>query len=108
ERLRAADKRPKPRSCRMLVLAPTRELAGQIADSARDYAKFAHLKIVTVFGGTSVNRNRQEVARGVDILIATPGRLVDLCEQKALDLGQVEILVLDEADQMLDLGFVHA
>src|SRR5690606_28190271 len=77
ERLRAADKRPKPRSCRMLVLAPTRELAGQIADSARDYAKFAHLKIVTVFGGTSVSRNRQEVARGVDILIATPGRLVD-------------------------------
>jgi ATP-dependent RNA helicase RhlE len=108
DRLRAADKRPKPRSCRMLVLAPTRELAGQIAESARDYAKFAQLKVVTVFGGTSVSRNRQEVARGVDILIATPGRLVDLCDQNALDLGQVEILVLDEADQMLDLGFVHA
>jgi len=108
DRLVAADKRPKPRSCRMLVLAPTRELAGQIADSARDYAKFAHLKVVTVFGGTSVSRNRQDVARGVDILIATPGRLVDLCDQKALDLSQVEILVLDEADQMLDLGFIHA
>jgi ATP-dependent RNA helicase RhlE len=108
DRLVAADKRPKPRGCRMLVLAPTRELAGQIADSARAYAHFAHLKVVTVFGGTSVNKNRQDVARGVDILIATPGRLVDLCDQKALDLSQVEILVLDEADQMLDLGFIHA
>ncbi|HWK41572.1 MAG TPA: DEAD/DEAH box helicase [Croceibacterium sp.] len=108
DRLVASDKRPRPRSCRMLVLAPTRELAGQIADSARDYAKFAHLKVVTVFGGTSVNRNRQDVARGVDILIATPGRLVDLTDQRALDLSQVEILVLDEADQMLDLGFIHA
>jgi len=108
DRLVAADKRPKPRGCRMLVLAPTRELAGQIAESARDYAKFAHLKVVTVFGGTSVNKNRQDVARGVDILIATPGRLVDLTDQKALDLSQVEILVLDEADQMLDLGFIHA
>ena len=108
DRLVASDKRPKPRSCRMLVLAPTRELAGQIADSARAYAQFAHLKVVTVFGGTSVNKNRQDVARGVDILIATPGRLVDLCDQKALDLSQVEVLVLDEADQMLDLGFIHA
>ncbi len=108
DRLVAADKRPKPRCCRMLVLAPTRELAGQIADSARAYAHFANLKVVTVFGGTSVGRNKQEVARGVDILIATPGRLVDLTEQRALDLSQVEILVLDEADQMLDLGFIHA
>jgi len=108
DRLVAAGKNPQRRACRMLVLAPTRELAGQIADSARDYAKFAHLKIATCFGGTSVNRNRQELARGVDILIATPGRLVDLADQGALDLGSVEILVLDEADQMLDLGFIHA
>ncbi|MEO6388733.1 MAG: DEAD/DEAH box helicase [Croceibacterium sp.] len=108
DRLVAADKRPKPRCCRMLVLAPTRELAGQIAESAREYGHFSHLKVVTVFGGTSVNKNRQEVARGVDILIATPGRLVDLCEQRALDLSEVEILVLDEADQMMDLGFIHA
>ena len=61
-----------------------------------------------MFGGTSVNKNRQDVARGVDILIATPGRLVDLCDQRALDLSEVEILVLDEADQMMDLGFIHA
>jgi ATP-dependent RNA helicase RhlE len=108
DRLVAADKRPKPRHCRMLVLAPTRELAGQIADSAREYGHFSHLKVVTTFGGTSVNKNRQDVARGVDILIATPGRLVDLCEQRALDLSEVEILVLDEADQMMDLGFIHA
>jgi len=108
DRLVAANKRPKPRHCRMLVLAPTRELAGQIAESAREYGHFSKLKVVTVFGGTSVNRNRQEVARGVDILIATPGRLVDLCEQRALELGEVEILVLDEADQMMDLGFIHA
>src|SRR6188474_455241 len=82
DRLVAANKRPKPRTCRMLVLAPTRELAGQIAESAREYGRFSHLKVVTVFGGTSVNKNRQDVARGVDILIATPGRLVDLCEQR--------------------------
>jgi len=108
DRLVAADKRPKPKCCRMLVLAPTRELAGQIADSARAYAKFAHLKVVTVFGGTSLHRNRQDLMRGVDILIATPGRLVDLADQRALDLSEVEVLVLDEADQMLDLGFIHA
>jgi ATP-dependent RNA helicase RhlE len=108
DRLVAADQRPKPRSCRMLILAPTRELAGQIAESARDYARFAHLKVVTVFGGTSVGRNKQELARGVDVCVATPGRLVDLAEQRAIDLSSVEILVLDEADQMLDLGFIHA
>jgi len=108
DRLVKSGKRAQRKSCRMLVLAPTRELAGQIAQSARDYAKFAHLKVATVFGGTSINRNRQELARGVDILIATPGRLVDLTGQNALDLGSVEILVLDEADQMLDLGFIHA
>jgi ATP-dependent RNA helicase RhlE len=108
DRLIAADKRPRPKGCRMLVLAPTRELAGQIAQSARDYGRFSKLRIATVFGGTSLHRNRQDLAGGVDILIATPGRLVDLCDQRALDLGHVEILVLDEADQMMDLGFIHA
>ena len=108
DRLVAADKRPRPRSCRMLILAPTRELAGQIAVSARDYARFAHLKVATVFGGTSIGRNKQDLARGVDVLVATPGRLVDLADQRAVDLSAVEILVLDEADQMLDLGFIHA
>jgi ATP-dependent RNA helicase RhlE len=108
DRLAASNKRPLPRNCRMLVLAPTRELASQIAESARDYARFSHMKIATVFGGTSLGKNRRDLDRGVDILVATPGRLIDLVEQGALDLRSVQILVLDEADQMLDLGFIHA
>jgi ATP-dependent RNA helicase RhlE len=66
------------------------------------------MRVATVFGGTSIGKNRQDVARGVDVLVATPGRLIDLVEQRALTLREVEILVLDEADQMLDLGFIHA
>ena len=108
DRLTASNKRPQPRTCRMLVLAPTRELASQIAESARAYARFSHLSVATVFGGTSINKNRQDVSRGVDVLVATPGRLIDLIEQRCLSLQNVEILVLDEADQMLDLGFIHA
>jgi ATP-dependent RNA helicase RhlE len=107
DRLVASDKRPQRGTCRMLVLAPTRELASQIAESARAYGRFAHISVATVFGGTSINKNRQDVSRGVDVLVATPGRLIDLVEQRFLDLRQVEILVLDEADQMLDLGFIH-
>src|SRR5436305_11861248 len=108
DRLVGSKKRPQPRTCRMLVLAPTRELASQIADSARAYARFSHMSVATVFGGTSINKNRQDLSRGVDILVATPGRLIDLMEQGYLMLRGVEILVLDEADQMLDLGFIHA
>ena len=108
DRLTKSDKRPGPRTCRMLVLAPTRELASQIAESARGYSRFSHMSVATVFGGTSLGKNRQDVARGVDVLVATPGRLIDLIEQGALSLKAVEILVLDEADQMLDLGFIHA
>ncbi len=108
DRLAASDKRPAPRSCRMLVLAPTRELASQIAESARAYGRFSHISVATVFGGTSINKNRQDVSRGVDVLVATPGRLIDIIEQRFLTLKDVEILVLDEADQMMDLGFIHA
>jgi ATP-dependent RNA helicase RhlE len=108
DRLRATDRRAGPKACRMLVLAPTRELAGQIADSARAYGQFSQMRVATVFGGTSLGKNRQDVARGVDVLVATPGRLIDLVEQGALTLREVEILVLDEADQMMDLGFIHA
>jgi ATP-dependent RNA helicase RhlE len=108
DRLAASNKRPFPRNCRMLVLAPTRELASQIAESARAYARFARMSVASVFGGTSLGKNRRDLDRGVDILVATPGRLIDLVEQGALDLRSVEILVLDEADQMLDLGFIHA
>src|SRR5687767_8507701 len=107
DRLAASGKRPQRATCRMLVLAPTRKLASQIAESARQYSRFSQMSVATVFGGTSVNKNRQDLSRGVDILVATPGRLIDLIEQRYLDLRQVEILVLDEADQMLDLGFIH-
>jgi ATP-dependent RNA helicase RhlE len=108
DRLTQSDKRPQPRTCRMLVLAPTRELASQIADSAKAYSRFSHMSVATVFGGTSVSKDRQALSRGVDVLVATPGRLIDLIEQGFLTLRAVEILVLDEADQMLDLGFIHA
>ena len=108
DRLREADQQTPFKSCRMLVLAPTRELAGQIADSAKDYGALAGLKVQSIVGGTSVNKDRNKLHRGTDILVATPGRLLDLIDQKAFQLNGVEILVLDEADQMLDLGFIHA
>ncbi|MEL1250056.1 DEAD/DEAH box helicase [Aurantiacibacter gilvus] len=108
DNLRKADNQIPFKSCRMLVLAPTRELAGQIAESARDYGALAGLKVHSIVGGTSVNKDRNKLHRGCDILVATPGRLLDLVDQKAFNLSGVEILVLDEADQMLDLGFIHA
>ncbi len=108
DNLRKAGKQVPFKSCRMLVLAPTRELAGQIADSARDYGALASLKVHSIVGGTSVSKDRNKLNRGCDILVATPGRLLDLIDQKAFNLTGVEILVLDEADQMLDLGFIHA
>lgn len=108
DRLREADNRIPFKSCRMLVLAPTRELVMQIAASAKDYGALAGLKVQSIVGGTSVGKDRNKLHRGTDVLIATPGRLLDLIDQKAFNLGSVEILVLDEADQMLDLGFIHA
>ncbi|MDG5750829.1 DEAD/DEAH box helicase [Qipengyuania sp. XHP0211] len=108
DNLREADNQTPFKSCRMLVLAPTRELAGQIAQSAKDYGAMAGLKVQSIVGGTSVNKDRNKLHRGTDILVATPGRLLDLIDQKAFTLDKVEILVLDEADQMLDLGFIHA
>ena len=97
-----------PRGCRMLVLSPTRELAAQIAQSCRDYGRFTKLTVATVFGGVPINRQIRELGQGVDILVATPGRLLDLIDQRALRLDDVEIFVLDEADQMMDMGFIHA
>src|SRR3954470_15950763 len=92
----------------MLVLSPTRELAAQIAESFRDYGKFLRLSVETVFGGVPIGKQINKLRGGVDVLVATPGRLLDLIEQRALTLRDVEIFVLDEADQMLDLGFIHA
>ena len=108
DRLAAARRVPRPATCRMLVLAPTRELASQIAESAAAYSKFARLSVTTAFGGVPINKQRRALERGVDVLVATPGRLIDLVEQRYLSLREVEILVLDEADQMMDLGFIHA
>jgi len=107
-RLAAADIRRQPQGCRMLVLSPTRELASQIAASFVAYGKYLPLTVATVFGGVPISRQARQLQRGVDILVATPGRLLDLIDQRALTLRHVEILVLDEADQMLDLGFIHA
>jgi ATP-dependent RNA helicase RhlE len=104
----AASKRPLLRkSCRTLVLSPTRELATQIADSFRAYGRNLRLSTAVVFGGTAVSKSERQLAGGVDILVATPGRLLDLVDRRSLSLREVEILVLDEADQMLDLGFIH-
>lgn len=109
DRLTAASRgRPVPGTARMLVLAPTRELAAQIAASARGYASNSRVSVGAIYGGVPVPRSIREVGRGLDVLVATPGRLLDLVDQRALDLSRLEILVLDEADQMLDLGFIHA
>jgi len=100
---------PQPRqnaACRMLVLSPTRELAAQIADNMRGYAKYLDLHVQCVFGGLPVGKQARALVRGTDILVATPGRLLDLIDQRALTLRHVEIFVLDEADQMMDLGFI--
>ncbi|MFZ2739321.1 MAG: DEAD/DEAH box helicase [Burkholderiaceae bacterium] len=92
---------------RALVLTPTRELAAQVEESVRIYGKNLPLTSTVVFGGVGMNPQITKVKKGVDILVATPGRLLDLLQQGVLDLGQVQILVLDEADRMLDMGFIH-
>ncbi len=92
---------------RALVLAPTRELAAQVAESIETYGKHLDLRLAVVFGGVKINPQIAKLRRGVDILVATPGRLLDLHNQKAMRLDQLEILVLDEADRMLDMGFIH-
>ena len=96
-----------PRQPRVLVLTPTRELAAQVHDSFKVYARDLPLKSAVIFGGVGMNPQVQALAKGVDVLVACPGRLLDLANQKAIDLSHVEILVLDEADRMLDMGFIH-
>ncbi|MCD1619220.1 DEAD/DEAH box helicase [Salipiger manganoxidans] len=106
--LLSAQGKPAPKSARALILAPTRELVNQIADSLRVLTTGGHLRVATVVGGQSINRQIGVLSKGTDILVATPGRLIDLMEREAVLLGSVTHLVLDEADQMLDLGFIHA
>jgi len=95
------------KAIRALVLTPTRELAAQIEDSAKDYGKYLSLQSTVIFGGVGMKPQVDRVKRGVDVLVATPGRLLDLQSQGLLDLSSIEILVLDEADRMLDMGFIH-
>ncbi len=95
------------KAIRALVLTPTRELAAQIEESAKDYGKYLSLQSTVVFGGVGMKPQVDRVKRGVDVLVATPGRLLDLQGQGLLDLASIEILVLDEADRMLDMGFIH-
>ncbi|MFT3997228.1 MAG: DEAD/DEAH box helicase [Asticcacaulis sp.] len=97
---------PASRTCRVLVLSPTRELATQIADSFKAYSRGLGLQIATIFGGVKYGPQYKALQGGLDILVATPGRLIDHIEQKTIDLKSVEHFVLDEADQMLDMGFV--
>lgn len=92
---------------RTLVLTPTRELAAQVAESVATYAKNLPLRSAVVFGGVKINPQMMKLRKGVDILVATPGRLLDLYNQNAVKFNQLEILVLDEADRMLDMGFIH-
>lgn len=100
--------KPAAKTVRSLILAPTRELVNQIAESLRPLMQSTPLKIATVVGGQSINRQIATLNRGTDILVATPGRLIDLMDRGAVQLGTVRYLVLDEADQMLDMGFIHA
>ncbi|MES2772455.1 MAG: DEAD/DEAH box helicase [Pseudomonadota bacterium] len=96
-----------PRKPRALILTPTRELAAQVAESVRTYGAHLALKSLVIFGGVSMNPQVSALKQGVDIIVATPGRLLDHAQQRNVDLSAVEVLVLDEADRMLDMGFIH-
>jgi ATP-dependent RNA helicase RhlE len=95
------------RAARALILSPTRELAAQIEGDVKTYGKHLNLKSTVIFGGASMNVQVQHLRNGVDIIVATPGRLLDHVSQRTIDLSQIEILVLDEADRMLDMGFIN-
>lgn len=98
---------PKGNQVRALILTPTRELAAQVAESVATYGKHLRLKSVVVFGGVKINPQMMKLRGGADILVATPGRLIDLYQQNAIRFDRLETLVLDEADRMLDMGFIH-
>ena len=105
--LAASRRRPERKTCRVLVLSPTRELSGQILDSFNAYGRHLGLAATLVIGGVPMGRQVRALMNGVDVLVATPGRLLDLVHSNALRLNQVSFLVLDEADRMLDMGFIH-
>jgi len=95
------------RSVRALILTPTRELAAQVGESVRDYGRYMPFRTAVIFGGVSINTQFAKLRKGVDVIVATPGRLLDHMQQKTIDLSKIEILVLDEADRMLDMGFIR-
>ena len=99
--------KPQPKTCRVLVLSPTRELSGQILDSFNAYGRHMRLSSALAIGGVPMGRQVRSVMQGVEVMVATPGRLLDLVQSNGLKLGQVEFLVLDEADRMLDMGFIN-
>jgi len=99
--------RGRKKTIRALVLTPTRELAAQVAESVATYGKYTPIRSTVVFGGVGINPQIQKLRRGIDILVATPGRLLDLANQREVDLSHIEFFVLDEADRMLDMGFIH-
>jgi ATP-dependent RNA helicase RhlE len=107
QQLMGIGSRPHPKTVRALILSPTRELTNQIAENLRSFVRNTHLRVVTVVGGQSINVQQRNLGKGNDILVATPGRLLDLVNRKAVLLESAKFLVLDEADQMLDLGFIH-
>ncbi len=99
--------RPDKRSCRVLVLSPTRELSAQIVDSFKTYGRYLKPSVALAIGGVNINPQIRALANGVDVLVATPGRQLDLMQQRAVALDRIEVFVLDEADRMLDMGFIH-
>jgi ATP-dependent RNA helicase RhlE len=105
--LHTNPRKPNTRAPRCLILTPTRELAAQVEESVKTYGKYLNLKSMVVFGGVSIGPQITRLARHLDILVATPGRLLDHAQQKTVDLSNIEFLVLDEADRMLDMGFIH-
>ncbi len=102
-----SERTPARKLPRALILTPTRELAAQVHDSVRSYNKYLPLKSTMIFGGVGMRPQIDALRRGVDIVVATPGRLLDHVQQRTIDLSKIEILVLDEADRMLDMGFIH-
>lgn len=107
QRLQKTHKEGGKRHPRVLVLTPTRELAAQVHESVRDYGRYLPFRSAVIFGGVSINPQKQKLIKGVDIVVATPGRLLDHVQQRSIDLTKIEILILDEADRMLDMGFIR-
>lgn len=108
ESLQASGLKNKKSQIKALILVPTRELAAQVASSVATYGKYLPFKSATIYGGVDIYPQKRVLKKGVDIVIATPGRLLDLASQECVDLTKVEFLILDEADRMLDMGFVHS